>query len=120
MEWAVLPFDDKSGAFSAPATPGAVVANGGGRIGGIITSGAGWTPAKDITYVASINSVMEGIKVKFPKAHLTSTRTSAPRRIHSRRNPLIYAGDAGEVVRGGFVFFLFYHCYCNLRRRKVK
>ena len=70
MEWAILPFDHKSGAFSAPGDSGAVVADGGGRIGGIITGGAGWTPAKDITYVTSINSIMEGIKVKFPEAHL--------------------------------------------------
>ena len=70
MEWATLPFDHKSGAFSAPGDSGAVVADGGGRIGGIITGGAGWTSAKDITYVTSINSIMEGIKVKFPEAHL--------------------------------------------------
>jgi hypothetical protein len=70
MEWAILPFDNKSGAFSAPGDSGAVVADGGGRIGGIITGGAGWTSAKDITYVMSINSVMEGVRVKFPKAHL--------------------------------------------------
>ncbi|KAL5480626.1 hypothetical protein ACEPAI_1897 [Sanghuangporus weigelae] len=70
MEWAILPFDHKSGAFSAPGDSGAVVADGSGRIGGIITSGAGWMPAKDITYATSINSVMKGINVKFPKAHL--------------------------------------------------
>ncbi len=40
MEWAIVPFDDKSGAFSAPGDSGAVVADGSGRIGGIITGGA--------------------------------------------------------------------------------
>ncbi|RPA99861.1 hypothetical protein L873DRAFT_1682426 [Choiromyces venosus 120613-1] len=70
MEWAILPLDNKSGAFSAPGDSGAVVADGSGRIGGIITSGAGWTEAKDITYATSINFVMKGIKAKFPKAHL--------------------------------------------------
>ncbi|RPA99858.1 hypothetical protein L873DRAFT_1595584, partial [Choiromyces venosus 120613-1] len=37
MEWAILPFDNKSGAFSTPGDSSAVVADGSGRIGGIIT-----------------------------------------------------------------------------------
>ncbi|RPA93055.1 hypothetical protein L873DRAFT_1847409 [Choiromyces venosus 120613-1] len=70
MEWAILPLDNNSGAFSKRGDSGAVVADGGGRIGGIITGGAGWRDESDITYVSSINSIMESIKVKFPKAHL--------------------------------------------------
>lgn len=70
MEWVIAPFDDKSGPFSAPGDSGAVVADGHGRIGGIITGGAGLTAAKDITYVTSINSLMQFIRVKFPNAHL--------------------------------------------------
>jgi hypothetical protein len=99
MEWVILSFDNKSGAFSAPGDSGAVVADGSRYIGG-----TGWTPAKDITYVTSINSVMEFIKVNSQRP--TSTRISAPRRrhrIHSRRNLRNYPGDAGEVVRGGSI-----------------
>jgi hypothetical protein len=70
MEWAILSFDNKSGAFSAPGDSGSVVADGSGCIGGIITSGTGRTHAKDITYATSINTVIQGIKSKFPSAHL--------------------------------------------------
>ena len=63
MEWAILPFDDRSGAFSAPGDSGAVVAGGSGRIRGLITGGTGWTAAKDVTYVTNITSIMEPIKV---------------------------------------------------------
>jgi len=70
MEWAILPFDRRSGAFSAPGDSGACVADGRGRIGGIITSGAGWTPEKDITYATPIASIMKAIKHRFPNAHL--------------------------------------------------
>jgi hypothetical protein len=69
MEWAILPYNRSSRAFSSPGDSGAVVADVGGRIGGIIIGGTGWA-TMDITYVTSINSVMEGIKVKFPNAHL--------------------------------------------------
>ncbi|KAI5114922.1 hypothetical protein M0805_009348 [Coniferiporia weirii] len=70
MEWTILPFDNKSSAFSAPGDSGAILADGSGHIGGIITKGAGRTTAKDITYIMSIHSLMKGIKAKFPKAHL--------------------------------------------------
>ncbi|KAI5116737.1 hypothetical protein M0805_001379 [Coniferiporia weirii] len=70
LEWAVLPIDNRSGVFSGPGDSGAVVADGSGRICGIIISGAGQTPDMDITYVTSINSVIQGIKARFPNAHL--------------------------------------------------
>ncbi|KDQ64793.1 hypothetical protein JAAARDRAFT_238133 [Jaapia argillacea MUCL 33604] len=75
-EWAILPFDDESGPFSAPGDSRAVVADGRGRIGGIITSGAGRMDDKDITYATSIRSIMKGIKDKFPNAHLNPVLSS--------------------------------------------
>lgn len=70
MEWAILSFDNKSGTFAAPGDSGSIVTDGSRCMGGIITSGAGSTSDMDITYVTSINSVMQSIKVKFPNAHL--------------------------------------------------
>lgn len=74
MEWPILSFDIESGPFAAPGDSGAVVADYTGRLGGIITSGAGCPmtndTGKDIIYVTSIDSIMTSIKVKFPKAHL--------------------------------------------------
>jgi len=71
MEWAILPFDHKPGGdFSAPGDSGAVVADGSGRICGIIIGGASSKSDVDITYVANIDSLMQGIRDKFPNAHL--------------------------------------------------
>ncbi|KAF8606534.1 hypothetical protein BDV93DRAFT_520820 [Ceratobasidium sp. AG-I] len=70
LEWAIVSLDKKSRPFADIGDSGAVVADGRGRIGGIITGGAGSTDSKDITYASSINSVMEGIKAKFPSAHI--------------------------------------------------
>ncbi|KAG0635402.1 hypothetical protein HOY80DRAFT_927239 [Tuber brumale] len=69
-ELAILPLDRESGPFSAHGDSGACVVDGSGRMGGIITGGAGLTHGTDITYVSSINQIMEGVKVKFPHAHL--------------------------------------------------
>ncbi|KAG0635404.1 hypothetical protein HOY80DRAFT_893115, partial [Tuber brumale] len=69
-EWAILPFDRRPDPFSACGDSGACVADGRGRIGGLITGGAGLTDCTDITNVSNINSIMEGIQVKFPHAHL--------------------------------------------------
>lgn len=56
-EWAILPFDTKSGAFSAEGGSGSVIVDGFGHIGGLITSGAGSTDGLDITY-ATPNSFL--------------------------------------------------------------
>ncbi|KAI5123909.1 hypothetical protein M0805_005725 [Coniferiporia weirii] len=76
MEWTILPFDNKSGAFSAPGDSGAILADGSGRIGGIIAKGAGRSTAKDVTCITSIHSLTKGIKAKFPKAHLDAATES--------------------------------------------
>ena len=62
MEWAILPFDKKSGAFSARGDSGSVVVDGAGRIGGLLTGGSGTTDSTDMTYVTPISFVMDTIR----------------------------------------------------------
>lgn len=70
MEWAILQYDTNSGPFSVCGDSGACVVDGGGRLGGIITSGAGQADGTDVTYASSINSIMVDVRAKFPRAHL--------------------------------------------------
>jgi hypothetical protein len=49
--WAVYNYDNKSDVFSAPGDSGAMVADGFGRMGGMITGGSGKTETSDVTYV---------------------------------------------------------------------
>ncbi|KAF8480479.1 hypothetical protein DFH94DRAFT_480227 [Russula ochroleuca] len=58
-EWAILPFDSKSGAFSAVGDSGSVIVDGRGRIGGLLTSGAGATHSLDVTYATPISFLLE-------------------------------------------------------------
>ncbi len=69
-EWPVLPYDEKSGAFSAQGDSGAVVVDGHGRMGGLITSGCGATDSLDITYATPIEFLLQRIAEQFPNAHL--------------------------------------------------
>ena len=48
-EWAILPYDTKSGAFSAPGDSGAVIVDGYGRVGGLLTGGSGVMASTDIS-----------------------------------------------------------------------
>jgi hypothetical protein len=70
-EWAVLSYDKKSGVFSAPGDSGAVVVDGQGRIGGLLTRGTrGLTDSLDVTYVTPISFLLKSIKANgFPKAY---------------------------------------------------
>ncbi|KAK0193406.1 hypothetical protein F5146DRAFT_1110115 [Armillaria mellea] len=70
VEWAILPHDDKAGAFSAPGDSGAIIFDGRGRIGGLLTGGAGKTNSIDITYGTPFYWLMQRIKEHFPHAHL--------------------------------------------------
>ncbi|KAK0442869.1 hypothetical protein EV421DRAFT_551705 [Armillaria borealis] len=58
-EWAILPFDSKSGAFSAKGDSGSVIIDGLGRIGGFLTGGAGAMPSLDITYATPISFLLK-------------------------------------------------------------
>ena len=68
-EWAILPYDNKSGAFSARGDSGAVVVDSDGRIGGLLTGGAGLTASTDISYVTPIDFLLKDIKKHYPNAH---------------------------------------------------
>ncbi|KAK0225014.1 hypothetical protein EDD85DRAFT_980166 [Armillaria nabsnona] len=58
-EWAILPFDSKSGAFSEKGDSGSVIVDGLGRIGGLLTGGAGTTTSSDITYATPISFLLK-------------------------------------------------------------
>ena len=73
MEWAILPYDNKSGVFSAPGDSGSIIVDGHGRIGGLLTGGAGKTESSDITYATPFFWLLPRIKQNgFPNAHLYS------------------------------------------------
>jgi len=50
MEWGIVNYDSKSDVFSAPGDSGAIIADIRGRIGGLLTGGAGKTKCSDMTY----------------------------------------------------------------------
>jgi hypothetical protein len=71
MEWAILPYDNKSGVFSAPGDSGSMIADPVGRICGLLTGGAGKTESLDITYATPFFWLLPRIKANgFPHAHL--------------------------------------------------
>ncbi|EIW76461.1 hypothetical protein CONPUDRAFT_63989, partial [Coniophora puteana RWD-64-598 SS2] len=61
-EWAILSFDYKSGAFAEKGDSGSVIVDGLGRIGGLLTGGAGGTRSPDskldITYATPVNFIL--------------------------------------------------------------
>jgi hypothetical protein len=76
-EWAILPFDSKSGAFSAKGDSGSVIADGRGRIGGLLTGGAGATPSSDITYATPIAFLLKCMAEKgLHKPHVNPVLTA--------------------------------------------
>jgi hypothetical protein len=60
-EWAIFPFDSKSCAFSDRGDSGSVIADSLGRIGGLLTGGAGatGTPSSDVTYATPISFLLK-------------------------------------------------------------
>jgi hypothetical protein len=71
MEWAILPYDNKSGVFSDLGDSGSIIVDGLGRIGGLLTGGAGKTESSDITYATPFFWLFRRIKENgYPKAHL--------------------------------------------------
>ncbi len=74
-EWPILPYDKKSGAFSAPGDSGAVIVDGLGRFGGLLTGGAAGISDSsnsnlDISYATPFTFIEKSIKAKYPNAHL--------------------------------------------------
>lgn len=71
MEWAILPYDMKSGVFSAPGDSGSAIVDGRGRMGGLLTGGAGEMASSDVTYATPLFWLLPRIKGNgFPNAHL--------------------------------------------------
>lgn len=66
IEVAVLPYDRKRGAFSAPGDSGAIVLERGGGIVGMLTGGGGATEEIDITYLTPYWWLEEQIKKVLP------------------------------------------------------
>jgi hypothetical protein len=58
-EWAILPFNSKSGSFSKGGDSGSVIVDGIGRIGGLLTGGAGAAPFSDISYATPIGFLLK-------------------------------------------------------------
>ncbi|KAI0672614.1 hypothetical protein C8Q78DRAFT_1020432 [Trametes maxima] len=71
MEWAILNYDSKSEVFSKPGDSGSIIADIRGRIGGMLTGGAGMTGSSDMTYATPFNWVLERIKANgFPNVNV--------------------------------------------------
>ena len=77
-EWPVLSYNEdyKSFGFSGQGDSGAVVVDGLGRIGGLITCGGGDTDDFDITYATPIEFLLQRIAKQFPNAHLNPVVTA--------------------------------------------
>ncbi|KAI0276971.1 hypothetical protein BGY98DRAFT_1097794 [Russula aff. rugulosa BPL654] len=69
-EWAIYNYDNKSGVFSAPGDSGSIIADGLGRIGGLLTGGTGKAETSDVTYATPMWWLWPRIKKHFPNAHL--------------------------------------------------
>jgi hypothetical protein len=75
MELAIYPYGHKDGAFSAPGDSGSIIADGKGRIVGLLTGGAGQKDYTDVTYASPFFWVFdERIKASFPNAYLYSIK----------------------------------------------
>ena len=70
IEWAILPYDNDSGAFSNRGDSGSIIASGAGKFGGLLTGGSGRTVSSDITYATPMFWLWLIIKAKFPNANL--------------------------------------------------
>ncbi|KAI0259708.1 hypothetical protein BC834DRAFT_833072 [Gloeopeniophorella convolvens] len=71
MEWSILPYDSKSGAFCASGDSGSIIVDGRGRIGGLLTGASGKTESSDVTYATPFYWLLSRIKKNgFPQANL--------------------------------------------------
>ncbi|KAG9019614.1 hypothetical protein FRB90_012460 [Tulasnella sp. 427] len=61
-EWAILPRDSKSRSFAEQGDSGSVIVDGSGRIGGLLTGGAGDPDDLDITYATPIDFLLKSME----------------------------------------------------------
>ena len=60
MEWAILQYDSRSGPFSDSGDSGAIIVDGKGRIGGLLTSGTcGSESRPDVTYATPFYWILQ-------------------------------------------------------------
>ena len=64
--WAILPYDNDSGAFSKGGDSGSMIVSGTGEFGGFLTGGSGKTESSDTTYATPMYWLWPIIKAKFP------------------------------------------------------
>ncbi|KAI1788921.1 hypothetical protein LXA43DRAFT_974534 [Ganoderma leucocontextum] len=69
-EFAVYPYTNMDGAFSAPGDSGSVVGDANYGIVGMLIGGASLTDSTDVTYVTAYAFLNERIKQAFPHSHL--------------------------------------------------
>jgi len=69
--WAIYNYDNKDKIFSACGDSGSVIADGLGRIFGLLTGGAGKTETPDVTYATPMWWLLPRIQKYFPNAHLS-------------------------------------------------
>ncbi|KIO04556.1 hypothetical protein M404DRAFT_15448 [Pisolithus tinctorius Marx 270] len=70
IEWAILPYDSESGAFSKSGDSGSMIACGSGEFGGLLTGEFGKTESSDVTYAMPMFWLWLIIKAKFLNANL--------------------------------------------------
>jgi len=70
IEWAILPYDNDSGAFSRGGDSGSMIASSTGEFGGLLTGGSGKTESSDTAYATPMFWLWPIIKVKFTNANL--------------------------------------------------
>ena len=69
-EWAILPYNNESGAFAKRGDSGSIIVSGTGEFGGLLTGGSGKTESSDITYSTPMFWLWPIIEAKFPNANL--------------------------------------------------
>ncbi|KZO91421.1 hypothetical protein CALVIDRAFT_568228 [Calocera viscosa TUFC12733] len=69
-ELAILPYDKKSGPFSAGGDSGSIIVDGASRLAGLLTGGSGTTDMTDITYATPASFLVECIQAFNPNLHV--------------------------------------------------
>ncbi|KAG0129316.1 hypothetical protein HOY82DRAFT_652199 [Tuber indicum] len=60
-EWAIYPYDNRSGPFSHEGDSGSAIVDCLGRLGGLLTGGSGSTDSSDITYATPISFIIDSL-----------------------------------------------------------
>jgi len=63
-EWAIYPYDGKSGPFSAAGDSGSAIVDCLGHLGGLLTGGGGLTDSTDITYATPAFFILESLEAQ--------------------------------------------------------